>query len=291
MNTGVGRRDVAGLLSAVKPTFMLPAVGLAAAGAALAPAVTLSVAIVHAGAVATALYTAHVVDEYVDAHVRGEDEAVLSASACTYAAAGSTVAFFALLTGLWMTGARAGAVATLPLWLLAVLHAPALDRHPLTVTVDYPVGVALAFVAGHLAQTRNVAAGVLAIAVALAVSLAATKVAVDRLDRAFDATIGKRTLPVVLGDRTGARVAAAVHVVTAVLVGGFVATSTLSPLALVAAFVSLADAVAAGSLPPRSSVRVQMALAYPFTAALLAAQCVATHCAARRLLAAVGLGV
>ena len=291
MNTNVGRRELAGLLSTVKPTFMLPAVGLAVAGAALAPAVALSVALVHAAAVATALYTAHVVDEYVDAHVRGEDPAVLSAGACTYAAAGSTVAFFALLVVLWVAGARAGAVATLPLWLLAILHAPALDRHPVTVTVDYPVGVALAFLAGYLAQTGGLSIGVLAVVVSLAVSLSGLKVAIDRLDRDFDATIGKRTLPVLLGDRQGVRVAAGVHVVTAAVVGGFVGASILSPLALVAAFVSLADAVVVCSLSPRSSVRVQMALAYPFTGALLAAQCVATDCAVRRLVLGGTLGV
>ncbi|WP_232701652.1 UbiA family prenyltransferase [Halobacterium wangiae] len=291
MHTGVGRRELVGLLSAVKPTFMLPAVALAMAGGALAPVVDLTVLFVHAGAVAAALYTAHVVDEYVDAHVRGEDDAVLSASYCAYAAAGSSVAFFALLAVLWVVGARAAAVASLPLWLLAVLHAPALDRHPLTVTVDYPVGVALAFVAGSLAQTGVLTTGVLAVAVSLVVSLSGLKVAIDRLDRTFDATIGKRTLPVLLGDRRGARVAAAVHVLAAVLVGGLVVASTLAPVALLAALVSLVAAAVARSLPPLRSVRVQMALAYPFTAALLAAQCVATDCAARQLVTAASLGV
>jgi 1,4-dihydroxy-2-naphthoate octaprenyltransferase len=190
-----------------------------------------------------------------------------------------------------MSGARAGAVTTLPLWLLAVLHAPALDRHPLTVTVDYPVGVGLAFLAGYLAQTGQLATGVLAVAASLAVSLSGLKVAIDRLDRPFDATIGKRTLPVLLGERRAVRVAAAIHVGTAVFVGGFVVASVLSPLALVAAFVSLVDAVAVGTLSPRSSVRAQMALAYPFTVALLAAHCLSTDCAARQLLAAAGLAV
>lgn len=285
------RRGLRGLASAVKPTFMLPAVVLAAAGGSLAPSVTGSIVVLHAGAVGAALYTAHVVDEYVDGHVRDEDDAVLSVTACKYATGAATVAFFVLLVGLLTAGARVAAAATLPLWLLAVLHAPVLDKHPVTVTVDYPVGVALAFVAGYLAQTDRLATGVLAVAVALAVSLSGLKVAIDRLDRTFDATVEKRTLPVLLGDRPAARVAAGVHVVAAVIVVGFVGTSTLSALALVAAVVSFADAVAVRSLPPRSAVRVQMALAYPFTAALLAAQCMATNCAVRNLLLGGSLGV
>lgn len=290
MSTG-GMQTGRALLAAVQPTFMLPAVALSAAGSALAPAVSVPLAVVHAMAVGAALYTAHVVDEYVDAHVRGEDDASLSEPVTKYAAAASSVAFAVLAAALWGAGARAAVAATAPLWVLAVLHAPVLDSHPVTVTVDYPVGVALAFVGGFLAQVGRLAAGVLAVAVVLAVSLSALKVSIDRLDREFDRTIDKRTLPVLLGDRRSAVVAAVIHVLVAVLVVAFAVASALPRAAVVAAAVPVADAVIAASASRRVAVRLQMALAYPFTAALLAAQCAASDCAAVSFANAVGVVV
>ncbi|MCG1003245.1 MULTISPECIES: UbiA family prenyltransferase [Halobacterium] len=276
-------RTARALLANVKPTFMLPAVGLAAAGSALAPSVSLPLAAAHAAAVATALYTAHVVDDYVDAHVRGEHAPVLSATTAKVAAVASSIAFVALAALLWTAGARAAVAATLPLWTLAVLHAPALDKHPVTVTVDYPVGVALAFAGGALAQTGRLAPGVAAVAVVLAVSLSGLKVSIDRLDREFDRSVDKRTLPVLLGDRTSTRVAAGIHVSAAALVVGFVAAAVLPALALVAAVAALADAALAVTVAPRRSARAQMALAYPLTAALLAGQCANAGCAAAEI--------
>ncbi len=273
-------RAVDGLLAGVKPTFMLPAVGLALAGGALAPAVYIPLATTHAAAVGAALYTAHVVDEYVDAHVRGEHDPVLPPGLLKTAAASASLTFLALVALLWAVGARAAVAATLPLWALAVLHAPALDKHPLTVTVDYPVGVALAFAGGYLAQTDALTPGVAAVALALVVSLSGLKVSIDRHDREFDRTVDKRTLPVLLGDDASTRVSAAVHALAALVVVSFVAGGVLSALALAAAVVALADAAIAASLAPRWSVRLQMALAYPFTAALLGAHCLARGCAA-----------
>ncbi|MGB9965590.1 UbiA family prenyltransferase [Halobacterium hubeiense] len=271
------------LLGSVKPTFMLPAVALALAGSALAPAVSLPLAAAHAAAVGAALYTAHVVDEYVDAHLRGEHDPTLAARTATAAAVASSLAFAALVGGLWTAGARAAVAATLPLWALAVLHAPALDRHPVPVTVDYPVGVALAFLGGFLAQTGRLALGVAAVAVVLAVSLSGLKVSIDRLDRSFDRTVDKRTLPVLLGDRTSARVGAAIHLFAALLVVGLVAATVLPALALVTAAIAVLDAALAVRVAPAWSVRAQMALAYPFTAALLVGQCARTACAAAEL--------
>lgn len=271
-------RAVRVFLAGVKPTFMLPAVALSLAGSALAPDISLPLAVAHAVAVGAALYTAHVVDEYVDAHLRGEHDPVISATAAKFGAVASSLAFAVLAAFLWVVGARAAVAATLPLWLLAVLHAPALDKHPVTVTADYPVGVALAFLGGYLVQTGDLDPGVVAVAVVLVVSLSGLKVAIDRLDQSFDRTVDKRTLPVLLGDRTSARVAAAVHVLAALLVVGFVAASVLPVFALVAAVVALADAVLAVAVAPRWSIRAQMALAYPFTAALLTAQCANTGC-------------
>lgn len=288
MGTG-GLRTARGLLAAVKPTFMLPAVGASAAGSALAPAVSAPIAVVHAGAVGAALYTAHVVDEYVDAHVRREDAASLSEPATKYAGVAATLAFAVLLAALWGLGARVAVAATAPLWALAVLHAPVLDRRPVAVTVDYPVGVALALSGAFLAQTGRLDAGVAAVAVVLAASLSGLKVSIDRLDREFDRTVDKRTLPVLLGDRSSALAAAMIHALTAVLVVALAVASVLPTVAAVAAVVPVADAVVAASASRRRAVRVQMALAYPFTAALLAAQCTANGCVGLSVANAVGL--
>ncbi|WP_353633879.1 UbiA family prenyltransferase [Halobacterium sp. NMX12-1] len=283
-----GTHTARGVLATVQPTFMLPAVGLALAGGAHAPTVSLPLAAAHAAAVAAALYTAHVVDEYVDAHVRGEHDPVLSATAATAAAVASSLGFAALAALLWAAGTREAVAATLPLWALAVLHAPVLDTHPLSVTVDYPVGVALAFLGGYLVQTGRLAPGVAAVAVLLVVSLSGLKVSIDRLDREFDHAIGKRTFPVLLGDRASTRVGAAVHALAAALVVGFVAASVLPPLALIAGVIALADAALAVAVAPRWSVRAQMALAYPFTAALLAAQCASAGCVAAEIMGLAG---
>jgi len=276
-------RTLRAALAPVKPTFMLPAVALALAGAGLAPAVSLPLAAAHAAAVGAALYTAHAVDEYVDAHVRGEHDPLLSGRAAIAAAVAGSLAFAALAAFLWAAGAREAVAATLPLWALAVLHAPLLDTNPLAVTTDYPVGVALAFLGGSLAQAGRLAPGVVAVACVLAVSLSALKVSIGRLDSDFDRTVGKRTLPVLLGDAASARVGAAVHVVAAALVVTCVLAAVLPAVALAAAGVAVLDAILAVAVPPRWSVRAQMALSYPFTAALLAAQCVGGECAAAAL--------
>lgn len=289
MDADDGSATLRGLAAAVQPTFMLPAVGLSATGAVLAPTVDSSLAATHAVAVGLALYTAHLVDEYVDGHLRGEEDPTLPAWATTYAGVASTTGFFAAVAWLWVEGPRAAAALTVPLWVLAVLHAPLLDKHPLTVTADYPFGVGLAFVGGYLAQAGALDGAVLVVAGLLVVSLSARKVSIDRLDRDFDRTIDKRTLPVLLGDRRSALVAAGVHVTVASLTGAAVAVAVLPDLALVAAAVALADAIVVVGAPRRLAVHLQIAMAYPYTVALLAAHCSATRCAAMRYVTATGV--
>lgn len=282
-------RTARGLAAAVQPTFMLPAVATAVAGGLLAPAVAVPTLAAHAGAVAVALYTAHLVDEYVDAHVRGEEAATVPERATRYAVAASTAVFVALLAVLWLRDARAAVAATVPLWLLAVLHAPVLDTHPVSVTVDYPAGVALAAVGGYLAQTGRASPAVLAFAGSLAVLLSGLDVSVDRLDREFDATIEKRTVPVVLGDRRGGQVAAALHALAAVVVGVLALTLALPVTAIAATPFPLAGAAVGLVASRERAVRAQMALAYPFAAVLWGAQCAAAGCAVARWASAAGL--
>ncbi|WP_336365242.1 hypothetical protein [Halalkalicoccus salilacus] len=103
MNAEYKLAPIKGLRSVVKPTFMLPAVGTAA-GSLLAPTLDLSIGVMHALAVAAALYIAHLVDEYVDAHVRGEDVPLVSERAIEYAIAVATAVFLTLTARLWLMG-------------------------------------------------------------------------------------------------------------------------------------------------------------------------------------------
>lgn len=280
-----------GLRSVVKPTFMLPAVGTAVAGGLLAPTFDLPSGVMHALAVAAALYIAHLVDEYVDAHVRGEDVPSASERAIEYAITVATAVFLALTARLWLMGAYTAVVTTVPLWVLAVLHAPVFDRHPVTVTVDYPIGIALAFSSGYLVQSDVLSDGVLGIAAVLAVLLSGLKVSIDRLDRSFDRTIDKRTLPVLLGDRASAAVATIIHVFAATLVIIFVEGNVFSTLALTAVPVALLGAATVFCTSIHWTVRLQMTLAYPFTATLVATQCAATGCVLLRYAEKAGLSV
>jgi len=276
------RVRLGGLPSQVKPTFMLPALGTALAGAVLAPSVDPLAALAHALAVGAALYTAHLVDEYVDAHVRGEDVPSVPVRVLRPAVAGASLVFWGSIAVLWVAGHVAGVIATVPLWVLGLLHAPALDRHPVAVTVDYPAGIALALVGGFLVQTGRLTPGVSTIAVALAVVLAGVTVAVDDLDRSFDRTVAKRTVPVVLGPRGAAVIAAGAQVLAALLVAAVAVAGTLPPTSLLAVPWPLVGAAVALWGSGRRAVHVQMGLVYPFAAVLVGAQCVATGCAAVR---------
>lgn len=291
MNAEYKSEPIKGFRSVVKPTFMLPAVGTAAAGSLLAPTLDLSIGVMHALAVAAALYIAHLVDEYVDAHVRGEDVPSVSERTIEYAIAVATAVFLTLTARLWLMGAHTTVVAMVPLLALAAFHAPVLDRHPVTITVDYPIGIALALSGGYLVQTDALSGGVLGIAAALAVLLSGLKISIDRLDRSFDQTIDKQTVPVLLGDRVSAAVAAAVHVLAAVLVVAFATAAVFPVTALAAVPMALLGAAVVVCTSMHRTVRLQMALAYPFTATLFATQCAATECVLFQYAENVGLSV
>lgn len=267
-----------GLLTQVKPTFMAPAVTTSVAGGLLAPQFAPRPATGHALAVGIALYVAHLVDEYVDAHMRGEDDPSVPARTVRGAVLVTSIAFWVLVVQLWTSGLRAGAVTVVPLWLLALAHAPALDRHPLPVTVDYPCGIALSLVGGYLTQTDALASGVLAVAVTLAVGLSGVKVSVDRLDYDADRAVEKRTVPVLLGDRRATAVSAGVHVLTAGTILGFTTTGVLPMGALWATPFPLAAGVVGLVAEPRRVVSLQMAAVYPLAGVLVLSQCTATGC-------------
>ena len=266
------------LAGQVKPTFMLPAVGMSAFGALLAPTVDPATLALHAAGVGLALYVAHLVDEYVDAHVRGEDPPTLSRRTLALATVLTSASLGAVAVALADTAGALAGLSLLPLWLLALLHAPALDRNVVGVTLDYPVGIALVLLGGYHAQAGRVHPAVLALAAVFLVLLAGVKVAVDRLDSAFDRRIDKRTVPVVLGDRRAARVAALVLATAGALVVAFAAAGVLPPATVAAAPFPLATAACCLRLGPRRAVSAAIVLTYPFTAVLFLATCPATGC-------------
>lgn len=267
-----------GLRSQVKPTFMAPALGMSAFGGLLSPTFAAVVAALHALAVGSALYTAHLVDEYVDAHVRREEPPAVNRRTVERAIVGASVGCLAFAGALVVGGRWAAAASAVVLWLLAVLHAPVLDRNTAAVTADYPVGIAVALGGGYLAQQSALPAGVVGIAAVFVPTLAGVKVSVDRLDREFDRTIDKRTVPVVLGDRRSRWVSAGLFLLAAALVGLLVAGSLLTGAALLAVPALVGGAVVGHDDDPARAVARQMLLVYPLAAVLFVSRCLATGC-------------
>lgn len=267
-----------GLRSQLKPTFMAPAVGMSLFGGLLSPAFSVVSGTLHALAVASALYVAHLVDEYVDAHVRGEESPRVPRSALRVAVVVASLATFSLVGLLWGLGHGTAAALTLPLWVLAVLHAPYLDRHPLSVTADYAVGIGFVVVGGYTAQTPVASRGVVGTAVVLAVVLAGVKISVDRLDVDFDRRVDKRTLPVVLGERRAARTSALVCLGAGVVVAALVGSGVYPVGALLV--VPLLGLVAWAGLDGSAdrATRRQMLMVYPVAVVLFVTQCLAVEC-------------
>lgn len=267
-----------GLRSQVKPTFLLPVVGTSLFGALLSPRLDLATGLLHVAATATAIYLAHLVDEYVDAHVRGEEPVSVPFARLRAAIVFTAVACLGVVGALWMTGRPSAAVVTLPLPVLAVLHAPVLDRHPVTGTLDYPFGIALVIVGGYLAQAGTVPPSVLGLAAVFVPVLAGAKITVDRLDADFDRTVGKRTVPVLLDERDAARVSAACLLVAVGTLVSVVLVTSLSAWALFAALFLLGAGWAGLDPDAGRAFRRQMVLAYPFAIVVFLAACATTGC-------------
>ena len=191
--------------SQVHPVFMLPPLAASAFGAVLTREGVDGLAFVHLSVVFCALYTAHVKDGYVDFYVRREDDDhPLTERGCRSALALSTFGFAVGTAALGFAVDHVAVVLCLPGWLVGYLHAPQLDTHPVTATLGYPVGVGFALLGGHYVQARSLSVTVVAFAAVFVVILAGIKVVDDATDYAYDRSIGKRTVAVVLG-RTRAR--------------------------------------------------------------------------------------
>jgi 4-hydroxybenzoate polyprenyltransferase len=271
---GVGPGAVArALVSQVHPVFMLPPLAASGFGAALAGDVAVGPAVVHLGVVFCALYTAHVKDGYVDFHHRGEDEDhPLTARGCRLAL-GLSTAGFAVGTVVVATVEPVAALLCLPGWLIGYLHAPQLDTHPVTATVGYPAGISLALVGGHYVQAGTVSTTVLGFAVTFVVILAGIKIVDDATDYAYDRTIDKRTVAVVLGPHRARRTAYGLMALGLVGVVGFVAVGVFPPSSVgaVGAFGVVAAVARRAGENDRLATMLLVRASYLFLAVLVVA--------------------
>jgi lycopene cyclase domain-containing protein len=256
------RASLGAVASQIHPVFMLPPLAASGFGAVLGGLGAPRLAALHLGVAFCALYTAHVKDGLVDFHHRGEDDDhPLTRRGCRLALAGSTLLFG---IGVVVLGLRVNVVAAtlaIPGWLVAVLHAPHLDTNPFGATLGYPVGIGFALLGGHYVQSRALSTTALAFAVVFVVVLAGIKVVDDATDYAYDRSVDKRTVAVVVGRRrarvvAGALMGAGMVAVAALSVTGVVprgsALATI-PFLAVALLARRADAELATMLLVRAS--------------------------------------
>ncbi|KAB1186661.1 MULTISPECIES: lycopene cyclase domain-containing protein [Haloferax] len=260
------------LASQVHPVFMLPPVAASWFGAILAGEFALLPGTLYAAAVFFGVYTAHVKDGYVDFYQRGEDDDhPLTRRGCQLCLVGATLGFV-LSTGALVGLVGAGVlVFTIPGWLLGYFHAPQLDTNPVTTTLGYPLGIALAILGGYYVQTGTLTATPIAFAGVLLFVLAGIKIIDDAKDYDYDRSIDKRTVAVVLGTDGAYRLA---HVLIGAglffVVAGAI-TGTFPPFAAVAAVPFALVVVIARNAPPKLATMMLVRGSYVFLALLVIA--------------------
>jgi len=266
------RADLRALLSQVHPVFMLPPLAASWFGAAVAGEFGLAVGAIHMSAIFLAVYTAHVKDGYVDFHRRGEDDDhPMTVRGCRLSLLAAGVGFAACTLALGALVGPGAALVTLPTWFIGYLHAPQLDTNPLTTTLGYPTGIALALLGGFYVQTTEVTATILGFALVFLVTLAGVKIIDDEQDYAYDRSIDKRTVSVVLG-RPRARTLAFALLMTG-LVGVLWGTvgGLFPPSAPAAALAFGSVAVVARPARPTIATMLLIRGAYVFLALLIVA--------------------
>ncbi|MFW6017826.1 MAG: lycopene cyclase domain-containing protein [Halapricum sp.] len=264
------------LASQVHPVFMLPPVAVSITGTLLAARTVGTfapvVAAVHAVAIFAAVYTAHVKDGYVDFFVRGEDDDhPLSVRGCRVALIGAGLVFAAAMVGLWSTAGLAAVALTAPTWALGYFHAPQLDTGPVTATGGYPAGIGLALLGGYVAQGAQLDVTVLGLAGVLVVVLLGIKVIDDAQDLAYDRSIDKRTVAVVLGPVRARRLAHALLATGTGLVIVLAAIGVFPTGTVLAAFAFGAVAAISRRAGPRVATMLLVRGAYVLLALLLVA--------------------
>lgn len=235
--SGLGA-TVRALASQIHPVFMLPPLAASAFGAVLARDSVSALAFVHLFVVFCGLYTAHVKDGYVDFYHRHEDDDhPLTERGCWIALTLSTLGFAVGTVALGVAVDAVVVALCLPGWIVGYLHAPHLDTTPVGATLGYPVGIGFALLGGYYVQTRTLSVTVLAFAAVFVVILAGIKVVDDATDYAYDRTIGKRTVAVVLGRRRARQAAYGLMLVGLVCVVAFALAGVFPPSAVGAVLV------------------------------------------------------
>ena len=226
------------LASQVHPVFMLPPIAASWFGSVLAGHFSIPMAALHMTAIFAAVYTAHVKDGYVDFHVRGEDDDhPLTVRGCRLGLAGSTLLFVVAVVALWVVASPGAAALTAPTWFIGYFHAPQLDVNPIGATTGYPLGIALAILGGYYTQVGTLTPVAVAFAAVFLTLLSGVKVIDDAQDFAYDRSVDKRTVAVVLGRHRaretayGLMVAATLGVVGLAVVAVFPPSTTLAALA------------------------------------------------------------
>jgi len=265
--------DLRALLSQVHPVFMLPPVAASLFGAvtAVGAAWDLTVATGHVVAVFLAVYTAHLKDGYVDFYVRGEDDDhPLTRRGVWIAIVGATLGFGGCLLLLGIRGGLGTVAITAPLWVIGFLHAPQFDTRPVTTTLGYPLGIALAILGGHYVQANTLSVGVVGFATVFLLVLTGVKIIDDEQDYTYDQSIEKRTVSVVLGRQSARRLAMGLFGagLGLLLVGGIV--GLFPPTVPVAAVVFGLVAALALRRPPTVATMLLVRGAYLFLAVLVA---------------------
>ena len=262
----------AGYLSQIHPVFMLPPVAASAFGAVLAVDFAVGLAVLHMTTAFCALYVAHLKDGYVDFHWRGEDDDhPLSARGCQVGLIGASAVFFVGCVLLWYLVDPIAALLTLPGWLIGYHHAPQLDLHPVGATAGYPAGIGIALLGGYYVQTTTLTPSVLAYAVVFTTILCGIKTVDDSTDYAYDQSINKRTVAVVLG-RQRARQFAEELMVAGMVVTLLLALVGVFPLAAAAAPVVFGVVFGfARRAPPKEATMLLIRGSYLFLAALVVA--------------------
>ena len=179
---------------------MLPPLAASWFGAVVAGEFVLGIGLAHMAAMFFAVYTAHVKDGYIDFYKRGEDDDhPMTIRGCRLALAGATVGFACVLVALFLAVGPGAALITLPTWFIGYLHAPQFDTNPVTTTLGYPTGIALAILGGFYVQTSTLTPSIVGFALVFLVTLAGVKIIDDEQDYDYDRSIQKQTVSVALG--------------------------------------------------------------------------------------------
>jgi len=261
-----------GFASQVHPVFMTPPLAASAFGALVAGVADPNALLVHAVAIFFAVYTAHVKDGFVDYYRRGEDDShPLTVWGCRLALVGAATAFSLCLAYLGYRVGVGAVLVTLPTFLLGYLHAPQLDTNPVTVTMGYPLGIALSILGGYYVQTASLSVRAVSFAVVFLFVITGVKIIDDIQDYEYDRSIDKHTVAVVLGRRDA--VTLAYYTIFLGLLSSLWLTvdGTFPPFAFLATVAFGAVALSARGSGPRIATMLLIRGSYVFLAALIVA--------------------